>query len=304
MKLHLHRTNGAEKVYEAYTRDKAGTALNKKVIINKDGETRSFYKSDWKYIRANSIDIGEPGTHGHEIKTAINLRGFSISEIKYFPHKIFVFDIDFDQIDTRVYSLDEDLNRFRRQVGDLVLSPEGRYLGFDKVKFVDTIRDRFYFEILSLGIDLQQIVERGFVLTKVLEVGVIEQKRRYIQRGFREAIPEINKQLVKEFGVEITEFKLDSLVEVPKPSEDVANFAQVKTEKVSEKNTLPNPASISPPPKAVRHKFTWIKIFYALLVLIAATIIPILQYFEIKPHTILEVIKGFFRNLIAFPSEK
>jgi len=273
MKLHLHRAKVDEVLFQAFTRDKAGKTLSKRVSFQSDGKQTVFKRSDWTYVKPVSMDFGSHNEDIQEIRSEIQSKGVAIAEITYFPHVIFVFDLQFDSMNARVYSLDEDLARFKEKHKDMALSPMGEFLGYDELKYVDKIENRFYFDLEEMGINLHLLLDQGFDVSKVSDVDEMEHRRRFIQRRLREDIPE----KVEHLGLHVSDISIHSIEPAKqKETEPTVQPAQPQAITIENKPVI-NVNSPAEPVQKQRPKFGATLI---VLIGLVGSVFTILAYFE------------------------
>ena len=208
MKLHQFHANVGDDNFRAFTRDKAGKALNKQLSLEKgEGDKKKlaqFKRSDWKYKGAMNIDFGSHAEDIQILKRDIKEIGVSFATITPFAHTIYVFDVPFDREDVRVYSLDENLERFSTLQEGFELSPKGMFMGHGEPKLVGTISGKYFDELQSIGIDMSHLVEVGFSLKQVMPVDEMEAARRFMERQLRQDLP----KKVESLGIEIDEIRV------------------------------------------------------------------------------------------------
>jgi hypothetical protein len=291
MKIHLHRAAVAGRLFQAYTRDKAGKALSNRVSFRQDGEEIVFKRSDWRYTKSTSIDLGSHFEGGQMIKSQMEQKGAAIAEITVFPNAIHVFDLQFDTANARLYSLDRDLVRFKARHKDLELSPMGEFLGFDEVKFVDTIKNRYYFDLEGIGIDLNQLLDAGFFIVKTMDVDPLEHQRRFIQRSLRKDFP----AKVAHLGIHVEDITIRQITY----NKDVPPSPEVNPVTMPEINIHNNPVITigTVTDYSSREKFrlgAWAIGFIGLV----SAILTILAYFEFDLDRVNAGLSLFFESLV------
>ena len=270
MKLHLHRAKVDGALFQAFTRDKAGKALSKRVSVHSNGKKVVFKRSDWKYVNPISIDFGSHNKGIQGIRSEIQFKRVAIAKINYFPHAIYVFDLQFDAMNARIYSLDEDLARFKEKHKDIALSPKGEFLGYDELKYVDKIENRFYFDLEEIGIDLHLLLDQGFDVSKVSDVDEMEHLRRFIQRRLREDIP----LKVEHLGIHVSDISVHS-IELAKQKEAETTNQQSQPQPITIENKPVFNVNSSPKPVQKQGRK-----FGASLVGLVGSVFTILAYFE------------------------
>ncbi len=296
MKLHIHRANIGDTIWQAYTRDKAGKALTKNITVATHDNQCAFKRSDWKYIEPISIDFSSPREDIKLLRSEIKEKGVSIAEVRKFPHDVYVYDLQFDNLDARIYSLDEDLSRFKSRQAEIELSPLGEFLGYDEIKFVDKISNRYYFELQRMEIDLDNLVENGFCFAVVLEVDDLERKRRFLQRQLRRKLPE----KVKDMGIVVDDVTIHSLRYEEKTKENAETPSEIITkEPPRDMITIENNPIINVNTNSIakNESKNSKKYLIAIIGFIASTL-SIMAYFEFNVHDLKNLIMNTLKSLI------
>ena len=265
--------------------------LENKISFSVNSESISFSRTDWRYVEGISINLSTPTEYVQTIREKLKAENVCVFELKKFPQTIYVFDIEYDDHDARVYSLDEDLRRFKAFQRDIEISPKGDLFGYDNPKFVDKIEDRYYYEIERLGVDLKSLVGLGFHIAKKFSVSEDETKRRFLQRTLRKELP---KEL-DGTGLEVEDVKIDALKFTKKT--DVTRESSV----VTDSENGGDETTVSEDPGAFANSGTntgffkkvWgfvssLTGFFVTLLVTLAAVIGILEYLNISYSDLIE----------------
>ena len=142
------------------------------------------------------------------IKNDLNKNNVCVIEVKKFPHKIYVYDIKYDILDARLYSLDEDLSRFHHHQNTMELSPMGDFLGYGSLSFIGTLDNHHAFDLMRMGIGISDLVSNGFFVSiSDNDIHQNEVLRRRLERKIRE-------DLLKKagaLGIDVISFRINEL---------------------------------------------------------------------------------------------
>jgi hypothetical protein len=207
MKIHVYSAKKANKLFYALTRDKSGKALTN--LISLPGKDDAiFNKGDWRYREVISLDFGDQSGVIQTIKNDLNKNNVCVIEVKKFPHKIYVYDIKYDILDARLYSLDEDLSRFHHHQNTMELSPMGDFLGYGSLSFIGTLDNHHAFDLMRMGIGISDLVSNGFFVSiSDNDIHQNEVLRRRLERKIR-------KDLLKKagaLGINVISFRINEL---------------------------------------------------------------------------------------------
>lgn len=287
MKLHRFRTNFDSVSYMAFTRDRGGKALKNKSIRLRDPkllpEEVHLYNADWKYIGPFSTT----GLSDDEVKPVhamIKDTGVCISVIIPIPEPIYVFDASLVIGNTRVYSLDRDLKRFKSACTEYELHPGvGPILG-SETQYIGQLEGKFSYELVDMGIDVRRLFGCGFVITEIYDIPKTEVLRRHLQRKFDDHdFSEIEEQ----FGIKVGKVIVDSVAPMSEKKEkdsSASNAPETFIPPIVESitNLQATLENVLKPDLAIKKPKRWKKVFTLIAGLTAffASLAAIVEFFS------------------------
>lgn len=199
MKLHTFDAEIEGKRFRAFTRDKARRALCGLVNLSDIGV--QIDQDDWNYVGTKTTP-SVANQHIRNIKKEVKKNGFAIVGMPSICKHFFVFDIELDIADLRVYSNDKNLSDFNKFRRSLELSPQGSRFEGKEAIFVGELDIPDPVAANNLGLDYERLQTEGFQVVVVRFNSDIESVRRSFERKFRKTFPEFEKK----YGVKITGF--------------------------------------------------------------------------------------------------
>ncbi len=211
MKLYRFRGDTGGKSFMAMTRDKAGKALKRQISVTIDndiGQPEKFNLEGvkWMYIGPFSSVLTP------KIQQQLQRDGIFIGVLQI-SGPVYVFDVNFDWANTRIYIFDEDLGRFKQSFKNFELTPQGQHQGYYELEYAGKIENKYNYQLEAMGIDVNELTTHGFSIQVTSETNKNENLRRFIERNVRKKLP----ALAAEKGIIIEGFHIDTIT--PKKEE-------------------------------------------------------------------------------------
>ncbi len=199
MKLHIFEVSVNGKRLRGFTRDRAGVSL--KVPMHMEGVPISPYK--WKYNKVVRIAKGQ-ALIVDKIHESVALRGFAITELPPLPTKFFVFEMELDAVQIRIYSEDRNLAAFKKWQTQATLSTKGEYFLGEKEEFLGEVEIRSQEDAKRMGIDdYDGLLQRGFYVA-VMRVAT---GKEFLEKSL---LRHLNKEAQKRhWGVIVHSLRID-----------------------------------------------------------------------------------------------
>ncbi|MFH0908380.1 MAG: hypothetical protein V1929_06435 [bacterium] len=162
--------------------------------------------------------------------------GLAVTSMPEIPTVFYVFDVQFDSGDARVYSSDPKLAEFKKARKQLELGVNGdTFLGEEPVLKGEVEIDSKAVA-MRMGVDYGSLLARGFWLTIVREITAKEHMERSVLRKVREKI--------MPYGMLVTDLQIGSITVSTSTGSGVDDKAGLPK---LEKNTATSPTSVAAP---------------------------------------------------------
>jgi hypothetical protein len=222
MKLHAFETVVDESRFRAFTRDKRRRSLQKPIVANQGGI--EIEPSEWVYHGIVST-TGIDNSYIRELHSTIRQNGFAVVRMPPLHTEFYVFDLELDLANLRIYSSDQNLKEFKKYRHRMELSSKGQIYEGGQEKYVGKVEIENQHVAKQMGIDDFDDLQRiGFWVVVVSTTNKEENMRRYLNRKLWEEAPKWDKELgivtsnINVLSVEIKDAKNN---EKPKPESPV-----------------------------------------------------------------------------------
>lgn len=222
MKLHAFETVVGESRFRAFTRDKRRRSLQKPIVDNQGGI--KIEPSDWVYHGIVST-TGIDNSHVRELHSTIRQNGFAVVTMLPLHTEFYVFDLELDWANIRIYSSDQNLKEFKKYRHRMKLSSKGQIYEGGQEKYIGKVEIENQRMAKQMGIDDFDDLQRiGFSVVVVSTTSKEQNMRRYLNRKLWEKAPEWEKELgivISKLNVLSLEVKDPKNNEKPKPGSPI-----------------------------------------------------------------------------------
>lgn len=210
MKLHAWDTTVNDKTIRALTRDRAGVRLKKQVIVHAENAIVQY--NQWKYagiVSTTNVPIDDVD-YIRRLHATIRRQGIAVVRMPELHRKFFVFDVQLDVADLRVYSADKELTRFKEIRKQMELGVQGdQWLG-EGEKLVGEVEITSEADAKRMGIDDFHTLQWGGLWISVVRVSEREETfRRRMERELPKKLSEVTDRLgIKLISLRVDEVKI------------------------------------------------------------------------------------------------
>lgn len=203
MKLHAFDIIIKGKRFRCLVRDRS-------IIQRKNVELESGVvvgARDWKYH--GPIDVtARQSPLVAQIIERVKAVGLVVTSMPDIPTVFYVFDVEFNLGDARVYSNDPELVEYQKAIKQMQLGVDGEKWGGEEPVLKGQVEIDSKVAAMRMGVDYDRLLARGFWVAVLREITVKQQMERSILHKVREK--------VRPWGVLVTDLQIkDSRVYAP-----------------------------------------------------------------------------------------